>query len=299
MIITREIIDMTLEANKFKNAPKTQKTLQKRLNAMMDLELDSLKEIFFENATSSSSTRNGYLWAYNAARTVMGESILIVKQPREVKISKNRALTHEEQQKILNLTGYGLETAICVLLMRTGMRAEEFVDAFNNGLLHPSRYEKFVITGKGSKDRWIFIDSNQKSNDFFIRALNHFLSGTKLNTKAVDRAVKTVMVAADIKNITASRITYPTPHCFRYTYAKNQYMAGVDLIKLKDLLGHADLETTSRYIQNSTEELEEASKYQYNHENLPSDAPTLKAALIALMKENRHLEEKIKKMEEN
>jgi site-specific recombinase XerD len=51
------------------------------------------------------------------------------------------------------------------------------------------------------------------------------------------------------------------PHIFRHTMAK-QFLAdnGNDLVSLSQLLGHENLNTTSRYSQRNEEQLSEASE---------------------------------------
>jgi len=45
------------------------------------------------------------------------------------------------------------------------------------------------------------------------------------------------------------------PHRLRHTYATELASAGIDLMVLRDLMGHASPETTAKYVHLSTETL--------------------------------------------
>jgi len=42
---------------------------------------------------------------------------------------------------------------------------------------------------------------------------------------------------------------HTTPHTFRHTTALHLVQAGVDIVSVKEILGHADIKTTSLYVQ--------------------------------------------------
>jgi integrase/recombinase XerD len=55
-----------------------------------------------------------------------------------------------------------------------------------------------------------------------------------------------------------------TPHNLRRTYAKQQYLNGMEIVALRDNLGHASIETTLAYIGEMNAEKREPSQgYQY------------------------------------
>jgi len=49
-----------------------------------------------------------------------------------------------------------------------------------------------------------------------------------------------------------------SPHILRYSFASNLIAKGVDIVKVKKLLGHENIKTTSIYLHTNMEELEKA-----------------------------------------
>lgn len=62
------------------------------------------------------------------------------------------------------------------------------------------------------------------------------------------------------------------PHTFRHTKAMHLYQSGIDLIYIRDILGHADLKTTQMYAQIDTEIKRNALEKVYP-ELVPHDLP--------------------------
>ena len=50
-----------------------------------------------------------------------------------------------------------------------------------------------------------------------------------------------------------------TVHMLRYTYASHLVMVGVDLVAIKELLGHSDIHTTMRYAHLAPDHLRHAA----------------------------------------
>lgn len=50
----------------------------------------------------------------------------------------------------------------------------------------------------------------------------------------------------------AERLAGATPACLRHTYAVNALRGGVDIVELRDLMGHADISTTAQYLRHTS-----------------------------------------------
>ncbi len=54
-----------------------------------------------------------------------------------------------------------------------------------------------------------------------------------------------------------------TPHIFRHTKAMHLYQAGIELVYIRDILGHVDISTTETYAKIDTERKRDALEKAY------------------------------------
>jgi site-specific recombinase XerD len=78
-------------------------------------------------------------------------------------------------------------------------------------------------------------------NRLFVSPLGHALAG-----RAVNRALERLLRKAGLSDRGI------TPHKLRHTFATQLIRRGVDVRTVQELLGHADLETTARYLHSDT-----------------------------------------------
>lgn len=138
----------------------------------------------------------------------------------------------------LNEAGYHETAHLAAVLHGTGMRVE--VEALSRDsweLVLPGKALR--ITGKGGHERIIPVSD----------ATFHLLGDRKRM-----RAVRVLTYSGHLKRwrkgIMALGIKskLPTPHAVRHLYATEAYARCRDLTVVRDLLGHADINTTARYI---------------------------------------------------
>ena len=124
------------------------------------------------------------------------------------------------------------------------------------------------MLGKGSKERYVFYNNTtkevlkkylvvrkklqKKANDYLL--LND--KGTPIKEASVRKIIQTTLMKCGIK----SKIT---PHTFRHTFATDLLNQGLDLVNVKELLGHASLNTTSIYTHITNDRIKEV--YQNTH----------------------------------
>ena len=170
---------------------------------------------------------------------------LILAQPDLSKASGRRDLT------------------ILSVLYDTGARIQELADLTVRGvrLDHPPIV---TLTGKGRKTRQVPLMSNTESLLKQYMVETHLLQSgmqdcplffnrqhDKLTPKGISFILdKYVTRARTISSIIPDKVT---PHTFRHTKAMNLLQAGVNLIYIRDILGHVNLTTTEVYARTDTE----------------------------------------------
>ncbi|MBS7230975.1 tyrosine-type recombinase/integrase [Flavobacterium psychroterrae] len=168
---------------------------------------------------------------------------------------------------------------ILTLLYETGARVQELIDLTPASM----RLEKPAIVrlhGKGNKSRIVplrdqmveilrtYIEENhllipsKKEHPLFFNS-----SGQKLTGSGITYILRTYVVMA--------RTTEPelihekiSPHCLRHSRAMHLLQAGVNLVYIRDLLGHVSIQTTEIYAKADSrfkrEALEKASENFFN-----------------------------------
>lgn len=171
----------------------------------------------------------------------------------KIKKSQPKYLTLEESEKLLSvIDGKNKERdyAIITLFLNCGIRLAELVSINYNDIRTD---DSILITGKGNKERIVYLNSACKSaveeymkvrqNDG-VKTHALFLSSrnTRISPKTVQHIVYTYLDKAGFGNRGLS------VHKLRHTAATLMYQYGdVDLLVLKEILGHENLGTTEIY----------------------------------------------------
>lgn len=149
------------------------------------------------------------------------------------------------------------DRALIELLFSSGLRVSELT-SLNRDSINLERGE-FMVRGKGSKDRPVFISDDAK------RALENYLATRtdslqplfincsrqagspstdgnyrRLSSRSVERLVsKYARLAGITKKV--------TPHTLRHSFATDLLMNGADIRAVQGMLGHSDISTTQIY----------------------------------------------------
>jgi len=179
---------------------------------------------------------------------------LKIKRPRrEKKIPI--VLTKDEIKKLLSPIPNKKTKLMLSLTYACGFRVSELVNLkikdidFNEDTGH-------VRMGKGKKDRIFNIPQNLKK--ILIKQAeeqkelnqDYLFSGPngKLSERNIQKLIKKAAFKAEIKKDIH-------PHTLRHSFATHLLENGVDIRKIQELLGHADLSTTQIYTHISGEQL--------------------------------------------
>lgn len=162
-------------------------------------------------------------------------------------------LSQEEVNTLMNyarLTSLR-DTIILGVLFGAGLRCEELVNVTFSALGKLDSTDILTIRGKGDKVRTIPIDSGLAYN---LREWQKAVGGSHI-ARRVDRHgnIYDSMTDAGIFNLVRKYgeligIMDLDPHDCRRTMGRLAYNKTMDLIYVRDLLGHADAKTTQKYI---------------------------------------------------
>ena len=177
----------------------------------------------------------------------------------KTKKSLPKYLTLEEAERLLSVIDGPYKErdyAIITLFLNCGMRLAELVSIDYNDIKADG---SLVITGKGNKERTVYL------NDACISAIKAYRK-VRPNENVKDRALFLSSRNQRISPKTVQHIVYTnldkaglgdrglSVHKLRHTAATLMYQHGnVDLLLLKEILGHENLGTTEIYTHTTTE----------------------------------------------
>ncbi|MBQ6461298.1 tyrosine-type recombinase/integrase [Candidatus Saccharibacteria bacterium] len=198
---------------------------------------------------------------YLARREIKSLDPSLVDLPHVIR--KQVTFLHfDEVEEMLNQIDTSTESglrdrAIIELLYSGGLRVSELV-GLNRDSINLERRE-FVVRGKGSKDRPIFIsksaaDRVQDYLDARTDSLPALFLNNSRNTQAVDTSgnyrrmtVRSVERIVEKYARLAGITKHVSPHTLRHSFATDLLMNGADLRAVQSMLGHADISTTQIY----------------------------------------------------
>ena len=191
-----------------------------------------------------------------AFSTILGKDPTIkIKRPRKGRKIPT-VLTKTEVKKLIDSTTRKKSKLILSMLYACGFRVSEIVNLKINDLDFNEK-TGHIRQAKGRKDR-IFnipeflLKDLKKESEKQDRLNREYLftnaKGDKMSTRNIQKIVQKTTQKSGIKKKTH-------PHTLRHSFATHLLESGVDIRKIQELLGHADLSTTQIYTHISTEEL--------------------------------------------
>lgn len=235
---------------------------------------------------NSISTRNNRLAAIHSfiKYVMMQEPTLIESCKNILDIRSKKSvlkppvyLTIKELQCILskpkNETKQGIrDLAILSLLYDSGARVQELIDLIWRDI-HLEKPATIVLTGKGNKSRIVpLMPDTLKIITCYKNSLLHVnldenifvnQSSQKLSRSGVEYIIGKYATLAgnELSSIKEKKIT---PHVYRHSKGMHLTQADVNIIYIRDLLGHSSVQVTERYARADTRSkrkaLEKASK---------------------------------------
>jgi integrase/recombinase XerD len=218
---------------------------------------DDVKMFMAENFTDSASSSvivflSAIRYAYS---NILKKDITLgIKRPkREKRIPE--VLTKDEVKRLIDNTKNKKSKLIISMAYACGFRVSELIN-LKIGDLNFNEMSGKILQAKGRKDRifnlpkFILNDLKKQTQKQIENRQEYLFSGPngKLSERNIQKIVKKAVRDAGIhKDV--------HPHTLRHSFATHLLENNVDIRKIQELLGHADLSTTQIYTHISREEL--------------------------------------------
>jgi len=160
--------------------------------------------------------------------------------------ARTRWLTYEEEEQLLKSASPEWLSRVIKFALHTGMRRGEILDIKWSSI----NFKRRLVTverAKYSKKRSIPMNETLFNLLMQPRVLDTRNRVFPYSASAVKDAFSRARDKAGIKNFKF--------HDLRHTFATRLVQNGVDLYKIKDLLGHKDLQMSMRYAHHCSESL--------------------------------------------
>jgi len=221
-----------------------------------DINSDDIKLFMAENLTDRAATSlilflSAIKYAYTS---IFHKDITLpIKRPKKEK-RLPIILSKDEVKKLLEVLKTQKSKLMISLMYACGFRVSELVNLKLDNLNFPEKIGH-VRQAKGNKDRIFNIpeflveelqDQSEKQKQ---EGEEYLFSGQngKLSTRNLQKIVSFAAKRAGLKEVHC--------HTLRHSFATHLLENNVDIRKIQELLGHADLSTTQIYTHVSAEEL--------------------------------------------
>lgn len=158
-------------------------------------------------------------------------------------------LTKEEIQALFNVSDNLRDKCILMTLYGAGLRLSE-VASLKVSDIHSAKMQLFIRNAKGSKDRYALLSQANlemlriywkayRPIEWLFYSRNH--TGTHITSKAIQDLFNKYVKKANItKKVTV--------HTIRHSFATHLLESGTSIYKIKQLLGHSNINTTCIYL---------------------------------------------------
>lgn len=174
-------------------------------------------------------------------------------------------LTETESLALLNNIQsdfYERDFCIITLFLNCGMRLSELV-GINLG---DFRDDTIRIIGKGGKERLVYLnDASRQALERYNSARRGLVNLTDREALFVSKRTGKRLTARRVEQIVARCLQSAglsgrgfSPHKLRHTAATLMYQGGVDMLALKEILGHENVSTTQIYTHINQKQLRDA-----------------------------------------
>lgn len=169
-------------------------------------------------------------------------------------------LTSDEAERLLAAARGPRDRCLFAVMLYAGLRVAEACSLLIERI-DLDRGQLLVFGGKGDRDRLLPIASrlapilrdwigSRTTGPLFPSPSR---AGRSITTRAARYAVNGAAARAGITRPDPSQNI--SPHKLRHTFGSSLVAAGVDIVTIKDLMGHSNIATTSIYLHTSVDRL--------------------------------------------
>ena len=154
---------------------------------------------------------------------------------------KERILDDDEARRLVEASTKSLRPVVIVAL-NTGMRISEILSLRWGNVNFPRRF-LFIERSKNGRSRKVPMNSDVLRTLAGLRRNGEEFVFAKERSSGPLRSVRTAFLNA-LEKAKLSNVRF---HDLRHTFATNLVMNGVDLVTVKEILGHSEIAMTVRY----------------------------------------------------
>ncbi len=182
---------------------------------------------------------------------VLGHEKFFVEIPRPKKhMLLPKVLGEEELRRLFNAPTNLKHKAILFIAYSAGLRVSEVINLRLQDI-DRERQQLFIYCSKGKKDRYVMLSPmvldvlEQYYKMSEVKPVNYLFEGPVKGEPYTTRSAQQIFSDARKKAGILKTLSF---HSLRHSFATHLLEKGVDVIFIKDILGHFNIKTTERYL---------------------------------------------------
>jgi integrase/recombinase XerD len=182
---------------------------------------------------------------------LLGHEKFFVEIPRPKKhLQLPKVLGEEELRRLFNAPSNLKHKAILFIAYSAGLRVSEVINLRLQDI-DRERQQLFIYCSKGKKDRYVRLSPmvldvlEQYYKMSAVKPTNYLFEGPIKGEPYSIRSAQQIFSDARKKACILKTLSF---HNLRHSFATHLLEKGVDVIFIKDILGHFDIKTTQRYL---------------------------------------------------
>jgi integrase/recombinase XerD len=182
---------------------------------------------------------------------LLGHEKFFVEIPRPKKhLQLPKVLGEQELRRLFNAPTNLKHKAILFIAYSAGLRVSEVINLRLQDI-DRERQQLFIYCSKGKKDRYVrlspmvldVLEQYYKMSE--VKPTNYLFEGQKKGEPYTIRSAQQIFTDAKVKAGIIKSVSF---HNLRHSFATHLLEKGIDVIFIKEILGHFDIKTTERYL---------------------------------------------------